>query len=78
MVNEEIVRRHLAGRNPIGERVTVQSLTFPVRQVVREIIGVVRQVKSRPDEPSDNALQIYVPIAQNDWMDTTHHRARAG
>jgi putative ABC transport system permease protein len=71
VVNEEFVRRHLAGRNPIGERVTVQSLTFPVRQVVREIVGVVGQVKSRPDEPADNALQIYVPIAQNDWMDTT-------
>jgi putative ABC transport system permease protein len=42
-----------------------------VRQVVREIVGVVGQVKSRPDEPADNALQIYVPIAQNDWMDTT-------
>jgi putative ABC transport system permease protein len=78
VVNEEFVRRHLAGRNPIGERVTVQSLTFPVRQVVREIIGVVRQVKSRPDEPSDNALQIYVPIAQNDWMDTTIIARAAG
>jgi putative ABC transport system permease protein len=78
VVNEEFVRRHLAGRDPIGERVTVQSLTFPVRQVVREIVGVVRQVKSRPDEPSDNALQIYVPIAQNDWMDTTIIARAAG
>jgi putative ABC transport system permease protein len=71
VVNEEFVRRHLAGRDPIGERVTVQSLTFPVRQVAREIVGVVRHVKTRPDEPAEDALQIFVPIAQNDWMDTT-------
>ena len=71
VVNEEFARRYLDGRDPIGERITVQSLTFPVRQDTRQIVGVVRQVKTRPDEPSDNALQIYVPLAQNDWMDTT-------
>jgi putative ABC transport system permease protein len=32
--------------------------------VVREVVGVARQVKGRPDETED-LLQVYVPIAQN-------------
>ena len=32
--------------------------------VIREIVGVARQVKGRPDETAD-LVQIYVPIAQN-------------
>jgi putative ABC transport system permease protein len=33
--------------------------------VTREIVGVIRQLKTRPDERSDNAFEIYVPLAQN-------------
>ena len=32
--------------------------------IVREIVGVARQVKGRPDEPVD-LVQVYVPSAQN-------------
>jgi putative ABC transport system permease protein len=32
--------------------------------VIREIVGVARQIKGRPDETED-LLQVYVPIAQN-------------
>ena len=35
--------------------------------VTREIVGVVGQVKQRPGEPHQ-ALQIYVPMAQNAWF----------
>jgi len=69
IVNEEFVRRYLVGRDPIGTRVTIQNpLTFRSPPTTREIVGVVAQVKTRPDEPSDNALQIYVPLAQNNWL----------
>lgn len=72
IVNEEFVRRYLAGRDPIGARITVQNpLTFRSPPVTREIVGVVPQVKTRPDEPSDNGLQVYVPLAQNNWLSTT-------
>lgn len=72
IVNEEFVRRHLAGRDPIGAYLTVQNpLTFRSSPVTREVVGVVPQVKTRPDEPSDSALQIYVPLAQNNWLSPT-------
>jgi putative ABC transport system permease protein len=35
-----------------------------VKQFIREIVGVARQVKGRPDE-TDDFLQLYVPLSQN-------------
>jgi putative ABC transport system permease protein len=65
MVNEAFVRRHLQGRSPIGVRVAMRSsLSSTEPPVVREIVGVARQVKGRPDETED-LVQIYVPLAQN-------------
>jgi predicted permease len=69
IVNQEFARRHLPGGDPIGRRITVQNpLSFRSPPVTREIVGIVRQVKTRPDEPSDRAGQIYVPLAQNNWL----------
>jgi putative ABC transport system permease protein len=42
----------------------------PASPVAREIVGVVRQVKGRPDEIED-PVQVYVPIAQNAWSYTS-------
>jgi putative ABC transport system permease protein len=42
----------------------------PPQVVLREIVGVVRHVKERPDEPEAQP-QIYVPIAQNTWWAAT-------
>jgi putative ABC transport system permease protein len=65
IVNEAFVQKHLHGRSPIGMRITTQTaLTAQAPTVVREIVGVARQVKGRPDEMED-LLQVYVPIAQN-------------
>jgi putative ABC transport system permease protein len=72
IVNEEFVRRHLAGRDPIGARIIVQNpLVFRSPPATREIVGIVHQVKARPEEPSDGALQVYVPLAQNNWLSPT-------
>ncbi len=72
MVNQEFVRQHLAGRDPIGARITIQNaLTFRSPPVSREIVGVVRQLKTRPDEASEGALQVFVPLAQNNWLSPT-------
>ena len=66
IVNEGFVRRHLRGRSPIGQRIALRPLqTEP--PVTREIVGVARQVKGRPDEAED-LVQVYVPLAQ-DAMD---------
>ena len=65
IVNEAFVRGHLQGRSPIGLRVAIQpTASAQARPVVREIVGVARQVKGRPDETED-LVQIYVPMAQN-------------
>ena len=64
LVNEAIVRRHFGGRSPIGRRLGIRTGSeADAAPVVREIVGVVRQVKERPDE-TDDLQQIYVPLAQ--------------
>jgi putative ABC transport system permease protein len=65
IVNEAFVRRHLQGRSPIGLRVASRPAdAVNAKPVVREIVGVARQVKARPDETED-LQQIYVPLAQD-------------
>ena len=66
LVNEAFVRRVLQGRSPIGMRVAMRRATAPpqAKPFIREIVGVVRQVKGRPDE-AEEFLQIYAPLAQN-------------
>jgi len=65
IVNEAFVRHYLQGRSPIGARLATRtSSSAQAPTVVREIVGVARQVKGRPDETED-LLQVYVPIAQN-------------
>jgi putative ABC transport system permease protein len=65
IVNEGFVRAHLRGRSPIGVRVAIRPASVGASPaVVREIVGVARQVKVRPDEAED-VVQIYVPSAQD-------------
>ena len=67
IVDEAFVRRYLKGRMPIGTRVLVNAMVQPPRPaVLREIVGVVKHIKERPDEPEAQP-QLYVPIAQNTW-----------
>lgn len=72
IVNEEFVRRHLGGRDPIGAYVRVRPIALRPTgpPTIREIVGVIRQVKVRPGE-LENAVQVYVPLAQNPWYYTT-------
>jgi putative ABC transport system permease protein len=60
IVSEGFVRRYLAGRNPLGIRLRVNTNRDAP---AREIVGVARQVKERPDETEDH-IQIYVPNQQ--------------
>ncbi len=64
IVNEAFARS-LGGRSPIGQRVALRRTAAPQEKpVVREIVGVARQVKGRPDETRD-FVQVYVPLAQD-------------
>jgi putative ABC transport system permease protein len=65
IVNEAFARRHFPGRNPVGERIRIGLIDV----VEREIVGVARQVKDRPDEV-DDFVQLYVPLRQNPWPGT--------
>jgi putative ABC transport system permease protein len=65
VINEALARRYLEGRSPIGQKLAIRrgpTAQSPV--VVREIVGVARQVKGRPNETQD-LIQIYVPLAQD-------------
>ena len=68
IVNDAFVRRFLAGLEPIGARVAIGVPGIRARIANREIVGVVRQVKTRPDEAADSVYQIYVPTAQSPWV----------
>jgi putative ABC transport system permease protein len=68
IVNEAFVRNHLQGRSPLGVQIALRPTGSPQSKPdVRQIVGVARQVKERPDETED-LLQVYVPMAQ-DLMD---------
>jgi putative ABC transport system permease protein len=65
IVDEAFVRVHLRGRNPIGMRVVVRGMNTGGRPLpVREIVGVVAQVRQRPDE-LDGQPHVYAPLAQD-------------
>lgn len=68
IVNEELVRRYLKGMQPIGAHIRVQAMDMGgPKPVVREVVGVVHQVKiSGPAEKDEQ--EIYVPITQNPWF----------
>jgi putative ABC transport system permease protein len=71
IVSDAFVRRYMRGRNPLGMRVAVRPMRLvPEPPIVREIIGVVGQVKSRPTD-ADDFTQLYVPVAQNAWSFAT-------
>jgi putative ABC transport system permease protein len=62
LVNEELVRRHFKGRDPIGARIWMKP-AYDVPAQVREIVGVARQTSGEPDAPEE-MLQMYVPLSQ--------------
>jgi putative ABC transport system permease protein len=67
IVSEAFVRRFLGGRDPIGMTLVVPALAFAAEPPrMRQIVGVARQVKTRPHE-TEPVPQLYVPIAQNPW-----------
>jgi putative ABC transport system permease protein len=69
IVSEEFVRRYIGERQPIGMHVSVQSMDLSggPRPVVREIVGVARQVAEGAGE-REPGVQIYVPMTQNPWF----------
>jgi putative ABC transport system permease protein len=66
IVSEELVRRFLGNRDPLSLRLTVPNIGSP-GSITRQIVGVVRQVKTFPGE-REPVPQLYVPIAQGAWF----------
>jgi putative ABC transport system permease protein len=65
IVDEAFVRLYLRGRKPIGARVVVRGMNTGGRPLpVREIVGVVAQVRQRPDELEDQP-HVYAPLTQD-------------
>src|SRR5262249_36812893 len=79
LVNEEFARRHLRGRDPLGVRVSVSAMDpSGPRPVVREIVGIVHQVKVDGPGEKENAVEVYVPILQNPWFSASISVRAAG
>jgi putative ABC transport system permease protein len=71
VVDEEFVRRFLRGRRVLGTRISMNASSKPAEIILsREIVGVVAQVKERPDEPEPKP-HLYVPLAQDTWGNAT-------
>ena len=69
IVNEAFAR-NFHDRSPIGQHVALRPASSPqAKPVVREIVGVARQVKGQPDE-AKAFVQVYVPMAQDLSDDT--------
>jgi len=65
IVDEAFVRKYANGRSPVGMQLALRPAGSPqAPAVVREVVGVARQVKERPDE-TEASVQVYVPLAQN-------------
>jgi putative ABC transport system permease protein len=65
MVSEAFARAHLGGSLPPGQRLALRPANNPdAEPVYREVVGIARQVKGRPDEDQE-PLQVYVPLAQD-------------
>jgi putative ABC transport system permease protein len=76
IVSEAFVRKYLPGRSPIGVRIALQPAgSTDEPPVIREIVGVARQVSGRLDEVEDR-VHIYVPLAQ-DPVDDMYMLVRA-
>jgi putative ABC transport system permease protein len=63
IVNETMARRYFAGGDPIGKRVRLTSLVTPRDQPMRQIVGVVADVRHR-GATAEARPEIYVPFAQ--------------
>ncbi len=75
IVNEAFARS--LGRSPVGLRLALRAASTPdAPPEEREVVGVARQVKGRPDEASD-LVQVYAPVVQ-DLTDDLYLVARPG
>jgi putative ABC transport system permease protein len=61
IINEELARRHFAGRSPIGERLKVSFASAPISM---EIVGVVGDVRHGTLD-QDPGPRLYLPHAQS-------------
>ncbi len=64
IVSDAFVRKHLQGRSPIGLRIALQPTEYAEEPVIREIVGVARQVSGSLEE-KEAPVHVYVPLAQN-------------
>lgn len=68
IVNEELVRRYLNGRDPLTVTLNVDGMSMEgPKPVARRIVGVVRQVKVNGLGEKQPTLEVYVPVEQNSW-----------
>jgi len=69
IVNEELARRYLSDRDPVGAVLTVEAMDVSgPRPVERVVVGVSHQVKIEGLVEGERPSEVYVPLAQNPWF----------
>jgi putative ABC transport system permease protein len=64
LVNEALASHHIVNRSPLGVRLRLRPASAPRAAGAEcEVVGVVRQVRGRPDE-REAFVQVYRPIGQ--------------
>jgi predicted permease len=63
VISESMANRFWPNENPIGKRL---ALTFRSKDEMREIVGVVNDVKEYDLETSDSNATLYAPIGQDE------------
>jgi putative ABC transport system permease protein len=66
IVNEAFARRYFGGRDPIGARLVARGAAA---SSARQVVGVVRQTKGRPNDPQE-LMQVIAPLSQLPIGDT--------
>ena len=72
IINEELMHRYFKDRDPIGASISVSAMDPEgPKPIVRQVVGVIRQVKVESPADKGDMFEIYVPLEQNAWYSAT-------
>jgi putative ABC transport system permease protein len=71
VINQAFVKKHFAGENPLGWKITVKGLSDPpasVKSPTFEIVGVTGDIRDNgPDQPSQPSMYIPYTVVGYTW-----------
>ena len=68
ILNETAARQFFPGQDPLGKRVRIDSVVTPADQPLRQIVGIVSDVKHH-GLGSESRPAVYIPLAQEPFQE---------